>query len=101
VPAAPQLPSANSFVRRYRKAFKKEPGVWGVFAYDSAKLLFRAIERTGGTRFKRLQRVLKHTKGYRGQTGTITIDPATGYRVQLPFLNILTVNAAGTFVIAP
>jgi branched-chain amino acid transport system substrate-binding protein len=101
VPAAPQLPSANSFVRRYRKAFKKEPGVWGVFAYDSAKILFRAIERTGGTRFKRLQRVLKHTKGYRGQTGTITIDPATGYRVQLPFLNILTVNAAGTFVIAP
>jgi len=101
VPAAPQLPSAKSFVRRYRKAFKKEPGVWGVFAYDSAKILFRAMERTGSTRFKRLQRALKHTKRYRGQTGSITIDPATGYRVQLPFLNILTVNAAGQFVIAP
>jgi branched-chain amino acid transport system substrate-binding protein len=101
VPAAPQLPSAKSFVRRYRKAFRKEPGVWGVFAYDSAKLLFRAIERTGGTQFKRVQRALKRTKGYLGQTGTITIDPATGYRVQLPFLNVLTVNGAGKFVIAP
>ncbi len=101
VPAAPQLPSAKSFVRRYRKAFKKEPGVWGVFAYDSAKLLFRAMERAGGTKFKRVQRELKHTKGYRGQTGTITIDPATGYRAQLPFLKILSVNSAGAFVIAP
>src|SRR4029079_465452 len=60
VPAAPQLPSAKSFVRRYRKAFKREPGVWGVFTYDSAKILFRAIERTGGTRFKRLHPVLNH-----------------------------------------
>jgi branched-chain amino acid transport system substrate-binding protein len=101
VPAAPQLPSAKKFVARYRKAFKKEPGVWGVFTYDSARILFRAIEKTGGTGFGRLQRRLKHTKGYRGQTGTTTIDPATGYRVKLPFLNILSVDATSNFVIAP
>ena len=34
VPAAPQLPSAKRFVRRYRQVFKQEPGVWGVFTYD-------------------------------------------------------------------
>jgi hypothetical protein len=48
-----------------------------------------------------LQRRLKHTKGYRGQTGTTTIDPATGYREKLPFLNILSVDATKNFVIAP
>ena len=82
VPAAPQLPSAKRFVRRYRKVFKREPGVWGVFTYDSARILFRAIEKAGGTGFARVQKRLKHTKGYRGQTGTTTIDPATGYRAE-------------------
>ena len=93
VPAAPQLPSAKKFVRQYRKAFKRKPGVWGVFTYDSARILFAAIEKAGGTGFARLQKRLKHTKGYRGQTGTTTIDPATGYRVKLPFLSILRVDA--------
>lgn len=101
VPAAPQLPSAKRFVRQYRKVFKRKPGVWGVFTYDSARILFGAIERAGGTGFARLQRKLKHTKGHRGQTGTTTIDPATGYRVKLPFLNILRVDATKNFVIAP
>ena len=88
-------------MRRYRKVFKREPGVWGVFTYDSARILFAAMEKAGGTGFARLQRRLKHTKGYRGQTGTTTIDPATGYRVKLPFLNILSVDATKNFVIAP
>jgi ABC-type branched-subunit amino acid transport system substrate-binding protein len=101
VPAAPQLPSANRFVRQYRKVFKRKPGVWGAFTYDSARILFAAIEKAGGTGFARLQKRLKHTKGYRGQTGTTTIDPATGYRVKLPFLSILRVDATKNFVIAP
>ncbi len=101
VPAAPQLPSATSFVRRYRKTFKREPGVWGVFTYDSARILFRAIAQARGTGFARVLNRLKHTKGFRGQTGTTTIDPATGYRTKLPFLNILSVDSANHFVIAP
>jgi branched-chain amino acid transport system substrate-binding protein len=101
VPAAPQLPSAKSFVRRYRKAFDKNPGVWGVFTYDSARILFKAIRKAGTTKFGRVQGNLRHTKGYRGQTGKTSIDPATGYRKKLPFLNILHVNDQKTFVIAP
>lgn len=100
VPAAPQLPSAKRFVRQYRRAFHRKPGVWGVFAYDSMRILFRAIERSGGTGFAPVQRRLKHTRGYRGQTGTVTVDPATGYRTRLPFLRILRVDAGGNFVIA-
>jgi hypothetical protein len=48
-----------------------------------------------------LERRLKHTKRYRGQTGTTTIDPATGYREKLPFLSTLSVDATKNFVIAP
>ena len=101
VPAAPQLPSAKRFVRRYRKAFRKQPGVWGVFTYDSARILFAAVRKAGTTAFGPVQKKLKHTKGFGGQTGRTTIDPATGYRVQLPFLDILRVSEKKTFVIAP
>ena len=59
------------------------------------------MEQAGGIGFARLQKRLKRTKGFRGQTGTTTIDPATGYRVKLPFLNILNVDATRNFVIAP
>jgi branched-chain amino acid transport system substrate-binding protein len=100
VPAAPQLPSAKRFVRQYRKAFGKTPGVWGVFTYDSAKILFASMRKAGGTGFRRVQRKLKNTKGYRGQTGTTTINPRSGYRVKLPFLHILKVDLKQNFVIA-
>jgi hypothetical protein len=59
------------------------------------------MEKAGGTGFARLQKILKHTKGFRGQTGSVTIDPATGYREQLPFLQILSVDAKQDFVLAP
>jgi branched-chain amino acid transport system substrate-binding protein len=100
VPASPQLPSAKRFVRQYRKAFGKTPGVWGVFTYDSAKILFASMRKAGGTGFRRVQRKLKNTKGYRGQTGTTTINPRSGYRVKLPFLHILKVDLKQNFVIA-
>lgn len=100
VPAAPQLRSARTFVRRYRALFKKEPGVWGVFAYDSANMLLAAMQRERTTRFNPLIKALRRVRGYRGQTGTISIDPVTGYRTSLPFLGILAVNRAGRFVLS-
>jgi len=99
IPAAGQLPTARRFTRRFRRAFHTKPGVWGVFAYDSAKLLFRAIERTRTTAFRPVLTALERTKRYRGATGTITIDPATGYRRRLP-VSILRVNRRRVFVIA-
>src|SRR5439155_15424826 len=45
VPAAPQIPSAGTYVRQYRSMFHRVPGVWGTFTYDSARILFAAINR--------------------------------------------------------
>ena len=99
VPAAGQMPSARGFVQQYRRAFDTRPGVWGSFTYDSARILFAAVERAGSTRFGAVLRALRATRGHRGATGPITIDRDTGYRTNAP-VSILTVNAKRKFVIA-
>jgi branched-chain amino acid transport system substrate-binding protein len=99
VPAAGQMPSARGYVQQYRRAFDKRPGVWGSFTYDSARILFAAIERAGSTRFGAVSKALRATRGHRGATGPITIDDETGYRTNVP-VSILTVNAKRRFVIA-
>ena len=99
VVAAGQMPSARGYVHQYRAAFNRRPGVWGSFYYDSARVLFDAIERAGSVRFGAVAKALRATSGYRGPTGTISIDPKNGYRTVVP-VNILTVNASKTFVIA-
>jgi branched-chain amino acid transport system substrate-binding protein len=99
VPDAGQLPSARRFVRRYKAAFKAQPGVWGVFSYDSANVLFSAI-RARGTTYRGLSRALRAVRNAKGQTGAISISPKTGYRTRLPFLDVLRVDDAGRYVVA-
>lgn len=99
VPAATEMPSARSYVRRYRATFGKTPGVWGSFTYDSARILFNAIDRARSYAFAPVGRKLRRTKGYHGATGAITIDPKTGYRTSVP-VSILSVDSRKRFVIA-
>ncbi len=99
VPEAPQLPSARRFVHAYEGTFGARPGVWGVFSYDSARMLFAAIRATGATRYGALLAALRSIRGAHGQTGAISIDRRTGYRTSLPFLGIMRVDGAGKFVL--
>jgi ABC-type branched-subunit amino acid transport system substrate-binding protein len=99
VPAATEMPSARAYVREYRAAFGKKPSVWGSFTYDSARILFRAIDRARSFDFARVERALRRTKGFHGATGAITIDPKTGYRRTVP-VHILRVDNQKRFVIA-
>lgn len=98
VPTAAQLPTAADFVTAYEKRYKREPGVWGVFAYDSLQLLADAMEQTDSTAYEPVLDTLLRTRDYIGQTGSITIDPITGNRVDAPVF-ILTVNPEGVFVV--
>src|SRR5262245_33300999 len=100
VPAAGQMPSARGYVQQYRRAFDRRPGVWGSFTYDSARILFAAIERAGSTRFGAVLSALRATRTSKGATGPITIDRKTGYRTNVP-VSILTVNANDKFAIVP
>ena len=99
VPAATEMPSARAYVLRYRAAFHKTPGVWGSFTYDSARILFAAIDRAKGYGFGVVERGLRTTNVYRGATSTITIDTKTGYRTSVP-VSILRVDRQKRFVIA-
>jgi branched-chain amino acid transport system substrate-binding protein len=99
VPAATEMPSAETYVRQYRKMFGRKPGVWGSFTYDSANILFAAINRAKSYGFRPVGHALRRTQRYRGATGTITIDPRTGYRTNVP-VSILRVDRRRTFVIA-
>jgi branched-chain amino acid transport system substrate-binding protein len=98
VPAATEMPSASGYVRAYRALFRKTPGVWGSFTYDSAKILFAAINRAKSYAFAAVQRKLRQTAGFRGATGAITINPKTGYRVKVP-VSVLRVDGRKRFVI--
>jgi branched-chain amino acid transport system substrate-binding protein len=98
VPEAAQMPDAKRYVAAYRKAFSKTPGVWGTFTYDSTNLLFEAMEKSGSTNYTKVLKQLLRTKNFAGQTGSITIDPRTGNRTNVP-VYILTVDDRGTFVI--
>ncbi len=101
VPAAPQMPGdrAAQFVSDYERAFDREPGVWGIFTYDSANVLFAALEQAGDTNFAPVLKELERTRGFAGATGEIAIDPKTGNRKVVP-VYILEVDDTGTFVVA-
>lgn len=99
VPAAPQMPSASTYVRQYRAMFSKIPGVWGSFTYDSARMLFRAINSAQSFNLAAVERQLRRTSGFRGATGPITINPRNGYRKNVP-VSTLRVNQRKMFVIA-
>src|SRR5215211_2948880 len=91
VPGATEMPSARTYVREYRAKFGRKPGVWGSFTYDSASILFAAINRAKSYGFAAVEHRLRRTKGYRGATGTITINRKTGYRTNVP-VSILRVD---------
>jgi branched-chain amino acid transport system substrate-binding protein len=97
VPAATEMPSARTYVGRYRAAFGKKPSVWGSFTYDSARILFRAINRAKSFDFAKVERALRGTKGFHGATGTIAINAKTGYRKSVP-VSILRVDKRKRFV---
>ena len=97
VPEASQLPDAQEFVDAYRERFCDDPGVWGVFVYDSFKVLVDAIDRIGSTDYEDMLGSLLMTENYLGQTGSITVDPLTGNRVDVP-VYVLRVDEDGEFV---
>jgi branched-chain amino acid transport system substrate-binding protein len=99
VPAAPEMPSAATYVGQYRSTFGKNPGVWGSFTYDSARILFRAINAAESYNLGAVERQLRRTTDFLGATGPVAINPKTGYRTNVP-VSILRVNDRRRFVIA-
>jgi branched-chain amino acid transport system substrate-binding protein len=100
VPSAENFPQATKYVTDYRAKFGKDPGTWGTFAYDSVNLLFDAVARAGSWDKAGVRQQLSNTSDYEGITGSISIDKATGNRVDLPVV-ILRLGDDGKYVVDP
>jgi ABC-type branched-subunit amino acid transport system substrate-binding protein len=61
-------------------------------------MLAAAVQRTHRWRGPKLLGALRHTRGFRGVTGTTTILPASGNRAKPPVV-ILDIDAAGQYTI--
>ena len=80
VPAPEDFSGAAAKVAEYRDEFGEAPGTWSPYTYDSLNLLADSIEKAGGTAPKKLTAALDDVKGWRGWTGSVTIDPRSGNR---------------------
>lgn len=80
VPAPEDFAGAAAKVGEYRTKFGQDPGTWSPYTYDSLNFLAHGVENAGGTGSKKLTGALDAVKGWKGWTGSITIDPRNGNR---------------------
>jgi branched-chain amino acid transport system substrate-binding protein len=80
VPAPEDFSGASARVAEYRDEFGQAPGTWSPYTYDSLNFLADGIEKAGGVAPKKLTGVLNGVTGWKGWTGSVTIDPDNGNR---------------------
>jgi branched-chain amino acid transport system substrate-binding protein len=80
VPAPEDFADSSEYVSEYRKRFDEAPGTWSPYTYDSLNFLADGVEKAGGTKAAALTKALDAVKGWKGWTGSVTIDPKNGNR---------------------
>jgi branched-chain amino acid transport system substrate-binding protein len=80
VPAPEDFNGSSSYVGEYRKRFDEDPGTWSPYTYDSVGFLADGIAKAGGTEAAKLEDALDAVKGWKGWTGSVSIDPKNGNR---------------------
>lgn len=99
VPSPDQFPAASAYVTDYTAKFGIAPGTWGTFTYDSANVMFAAMKKAGSADSAAISKALAATSGFKGITGTITVEAGTGNR-QDPPVKILKVASETSFEVA-
>jgi branched-chain amino acid transport system substrate-binding protein len=67
-------PAIQKFVADYKARFNEVPDALAGLGYDSAKVLFDAIQRANSVEPAKIRDAIAATKDYPGMTGQITID---------------------------
>lgn len=80
VPAPQDFAGAGAKVGEYEDEFNQEPGTWSPYTYDSLNFLAEGVGRAGGTASGKLTKALSGIQGWKGWTGSVTIDPDNGNR---------------------
>jgi ABC-type branched-subunit amino acid transport system substrate-binding protein len=80
VPAPQDFTGAAARVGEYEEEFGSEPGTWSPYTYDSLNFLADGTKKAGGASSGKLTKALDAVKGWKGWTGSVTIDPSNGNR---------------------
>jgi branched-chain amino acid transport system substrate-binding protein len=80
VPAPEDFAGSASKPTNYKDEFDEDPGTWSPYTYDSLNFLADGVEKAGGTDAKKLTNALNGVSGWKGWTGSVTIDPHNGNR---------------------
>jgi branched-chain amino acid transport system substrate-binding protein len=67
-------PLVQKFVTSYQARFKKAPGAMSALGYDGLLVLADAFKRAGSNDPKAIQKALSEVKGFKGVSGTITMN---------------------------
>ncbi|WP_352404655.1 ABC transporter substrate-binding protein [Sporanaerobacter acetigenes] len=80
VPYTQNSPEKNvqDFVKAFEKRFGRSPSQPAARAYDSAKILFAAIEKAGSLEKRDIQKEIRNIKNFKGLQGDISINPENG-----------------------
>jgi len=80
VPTPEDFVGASAKVARYRKKFGEDPGTWSPYTYDSLQFLAYGARKADDTAPVKLGEALDGVSGWKGWTGSVTIDPDNGNR---------------------
>jgi branched-chain amino acid transport system substrate-binding protein len=94
VPAPTDFTDSAPHVAAYRDRFRRAPGTWTPYAYDSVNFFAYGVRRTGGFDATALDKELGTVNGWSGWTGFVTIAPSTGNR-QPATVVVTTTNSKG------
>jgi branched-chain amino acid transport system substrate-binding protein len=80
VPAPEDFAGSAPKLADYKDEFDEDPGTWSPYTYDSLNFLADGVEKADGTDTKKLTNALNGVSGWKGWTGSVTIDPHNGNR---------------------
>ncbi len=80
VPAPGDFTGSGPRVAEYEGRFDEPPGTWSPYTYDSVDFLADGIAEAGGSDAGKLEKALDGVRGWKGWTGSVTIDPKNGNR---------------------
>ena len=100
VPAPDDFKGSELLVKDFREDFETDPGTWSPYAYDSVNFLAEGVGQTGGFDPDALNDFLGKVDGWKGWTGEVTIDAATGNRDPATVV-VTSVDGDGNFHVDP
>ena len=80
VPAPSDFAGSETYVTAFGDEFDEEPGTWSPYTYDSVNFLADGVRKAKGFDSGKLNGALGGVKGWKGWTGSVTINPKNGTR---------------------